>query len=387
VVTLGSSASVDVGALSALFGNRTTSYKYVFFLGLLRCLKGRDQPSPRVPLREAIVEVLVLAWYPHTFCRLSFGAQDQIGRILDTLSARIGQQELHFASKDVERLRACIDAALTPTQQYKLTRYVPYLLLAPFFDIGQVPDARKQSVIKARARAEFATRKPLYYFDGDELVMHPDWVAYLRENRHVVEGWASWHWLSYMQGCNPNVPQLAGKLFPVPKRSDLTEQRAYWKAIARAAPLRCIYSGEPLARIEALDHYVPWSFVLHDGIWNLVPVTRSANSSKGDRLAGEVYLGRLVELQCQALITARQHLPLSAWQPVAEEFERDLRVPSAIIRADPPDREALHRSLAEAYRQTIPALEHLASRQGFSPDWTYSPAPSATPPKGSRSSR
>jgi hypothetical protein len=373
VVTLGPSAAVDVGALSALFRNTTTSYKYIFFLGLLRCLDRRDERSPRVPLREAIVEVLALAWYPHTFFRLSLGAQDQIGVILDDLSTRMGQQELGFSSTDVERLRASIDVALSPTQDRKLARYVPYRLLAPFFqaDLGRVSETRKQDAIATLARAEFATRKPLYHVDDDELVLHPDWVVYLRENRSVVQGWASWHWLEYMQARNPNVPNLAGKLFPVVSRSPLTRQLAYWNAIARAASLRCIYSGEPLARVEALDHYVPWSFVLHDRIWNLVPVMPRTNSSKGDRLAASVYLDRLIDLQCQALIASRQHLARRAWERIAEEFEQDLRVPSDIIRAAPPDREALRRNLAEAYRKTIPALENLAARQGFSSNWTY----------------
>jgi HNH endonuclease len=374
VVTLGPSAVVDVSALSALFRNTATSYKYVFFLGLLRCLDRRDEPSPRVPLREAIVEVLALAWYPHTFFRLSLGAQDQIGATLDELSARMGQQELGFSSTDVDRLRASINAALTPAQLRKLARYVPYRLLAPFFkaEIGRLPETRKQDAIETLARAEFATRKPLYFVDDDELVMHPDWVAYLRENRGVVQGWASWHWLGYMQARNPNVPNLAGKLFPVVSRSPLTKQLAYWKAAAHAEPLRCIYSGELLARVEALDHYVPWSFVLHDRIWNLVPVTSRANSSKGDRLAGGVYLDRLIDLQCQALIASRQQLAKRAWERFAEEFEQDLRVPSEVIRADPPDREALRHSLADAYRKTIPALENLATRQGFLSAWTYS---------------
>lgn len=374
MVTLESSADVDVGALSALFRNTTTSYKYVFFMSLLRCLDRRDEASRRVPLREAIVEVLALAWYPHTFFRLSLGAQDQIGAILDDLSTRIGEQELGFSSTDVERLRASIDAALSPTQHRKLARYVPYRLLAPFFqaEIGHMSETHKQDALETLARAGFATRKPLYYVDDDELVLHPDWVAYLRENRSVVQGWASWHWLGYMQARNPNVPNLAGKLFPVVARSPMTKQLAYWNAVACVEPLRCIYSGESLARIEALDHYVPWSFVLHDRIWNLVPVTGSANSSKSNRLAGGVYLDLLIELQCQALIASRQHLARRAWERFAEEFEQDLRVPSAILRADPPDREALRRSLADAYRKTIPALENLATRQGFSPGWTYS---------------
>jgi 5-methylcytosine-specific restriction endonuclease McrA len=376
VVTLGPSAAVDVGALAALFRDTTTSYKYVFFLGLLRCLNRHDEPAPRVPLREAIIEVLALAWYPHTLFRLAFGAQDQIGPVLDVLSARMGQQRLRFSSTDLDRLRAALDAAVDREQYRALTRYVPSRLLAPFFraELTGVPARQREAAIDALARRPFGAGKPLYRIDEHELILHPDWVAYLRVNRPVVEAWASWHWLEYVQARNPNVPNIAGKLFPVVTRSPLTEQRAYWKAAARVMPLLCIYSGEPIARIRELDHYVPWSFVLHDRIWNLVPVTPSANSSKGDRLAAGVYLDRLIELQAQALVTARQHLPGRDWSRVAEEFEHDLHIPAELLRAHPPDREALRRSLADAYRQTIPALESLAARQGFSSGWTYSAA-------------
>lgn len=364
---------MDVGALSGLFRNKATSYKYVFFLGLIRCLeRRRDQPAPRVPLREIVVELLALAWYPHTFFRLSFGAQDRLGVILDHVSARIGQQQLDYSSADVARLRTGIDAALSAKQLDQLTRYVPYRLLEPFFPgLAGPSDSQKNQRIEELARSEFETRKPLYRIEADALVVHPDWATYLRENRKVIDGWASWHWLSYMQARNPNVPSLAGKLFPVVSRRRLTRQTEYWKAALRAAPLHCIYSGEPLARIEALDHYVPWSFVLHDRIWNLVPVTARANSSKGERLAAGIYLDRLIDLQCRGLIAARAHLDKPMWERFAEELEQDLRVPSEILRATPIDREALRRSLDDAYRKTIPALESLAARQGFPSGWVY----------------
>lgn len=34
----------------------------------------------------------------------------------------------------------------------------------------------------------------------------------------------------------------------------------------------------------SLDHFVPWSYVAHDELWNLVPTTKSLNSSKSNDL-------------------------------------------------------------------------------------------------------
>lgn len=376
VDNLAPSAAVDVGALSALFRSTTASYKYVFFLGLLRCLDRHHEPEPRMPLGEVIVELLALAWYPHTFFRLSFGVWDRIGAVLDELSTDIGRHPMSFSSADVERLRAALRAALTPAHHRKLVRYVPHLLLAPFFqaELAGVSQQQRMRAIATLARQQFTTRKPLYCIEGETLILHPDWAAYLRENRRVVEGWVAWHWLAHVQGQNPSVPNVAGKLFPVLARSPLTKQIAYWDAVAQAGPLRCFYSQAPLARVESLDHYVPWSFVLHDRIWNLVPATRSANSAKGDRLASPAYLDLLVEIQCHGLITSRAHLARRTWERFAEEFEQDLRVPGELVRGDPPDRPALREALARAYRDVIPALESLAARQGFSPGWALAPA-------------
>ena len=60
----------------------------------------------------------------------------------------------------------------------------------------------------------------------------------------------------------------------------------------------CFYTGKPLAtgkRIIAVDHFVPWSFVHSDELWNFVLTSTSLNSSKGSKLPAERYLQQLDE--------------------------------------------------------------------------------------------
>lgn len=33
-----------------------------------------------------------------------------------------------------------------------------------------------------------------------------------------------------------------------------------------------------------IDHFIPWSFVMNDELWNLMPMDTSLNSSKSNRL-------------------------------------------------------------------------------------------------------
>ena len=46
-----------------------------------------------------------------------------------------------------------------------------------------------------------------------------------------------------------------------------------------------IYTGQPIdIRHYDVDHFVPWSYITNDEIWNLMPVDSSVNSSKNNRL-------------------------------------------------------------------------------------------------------
>lgn len=47
-----------------------------------------------------------------------------------------------------------------------------------------------------------------------------------------------------------------------------------------------------------MDHFVPWSYVANDELWNLIPMEKSLNSSKNNKLPdwGE-YFRRMAESQ------------------------------------------------------------------------------------------
>ncbi len=51
------------------------------------------------------------------------------------------------------------------------------------------------------------------------------------------------------------------------------------------AQISDIYSGNILnSKGYEIDHFVPWSYITNDEMWNLVPVNASLNSSKRDKL-------------------------------------------------------------------------------------------------------
>jgi transcriptional regulator with XRE-family HTH domain len=374
------SDQVNVAALSGLFSDKTTSYKYLFFLSLLDILEEKSFGvlSP-ISFQEIIVEMLLNAWYPHTYFKLSFGQTDKITKNLELLDLAIDEPILNRKVADKKLLRKAIFAQKNLRRIVSnLSGYVPFRLIIPFLeeDLKGVDRSRGRDLeyaMPAIAEAKFEIKKPLYKFNSknykkcDQIILHPSWVSYLEKHYSIVRGWASWKWLIYMQSKNPNTPGIVNKIF-IPQRRDPSPQaKHYWQRVIEVTPVRCIYSKEVLvtANIE-IDHYLPWSFVAHDQIWNLVPVIPSANSSKSNKLPSLIYFDDFVLTQHLGLIKTLDRLGEKRWEKIIEPYLVDLRVtPHNLL-----DKEKLRR----AYELVILPQISLAENQGFSTNWTYSPA-------------
>ncbi len=115
----------------------------------------------------------------------------------------------------------------------------------------------------------------------------------------------------YLQAKNPGVPAVLDKLVKPAQRQSLSRQREYWNIVfEKHASLECIYTHKSLnAGNYDLEHYVPWSFVTHNLIWNLIPADPAINSSKSNKLPPEKYLAAFVHTQQLGLTTIYHHNP------------------------------------------------------------------------------
>jgi len=75
-----------------------------------------------------------------------------------------------------------------------------------------------------------------------------------------------------------------------------------------------------------LDHFLPWTFVCHDAIWNLVPVIPEANLSKHNNLPDKSYLPAIAAIQHAGLTIACRVMTKAVWEKVANTFIGDFRI-------------------------------------------------------------
>ena len=107
-----------------------------------------------------------------------------------------------------------------------------------------------------------------------------------------------------------------------------------------------------------MDHFIPWSFVLHDQMWNLVPTFKNINSSKSDNLPSyQEYIDKFCSVQYEAFSYLCD-----------KKKEKDLECYIDVMRLENPF-EFLKYKLREEFndklKQTISPIYQIALNQGF----------------------
>jgi hypothetical protein len=285
MMELPKSDGLDIGRLASVFSDTTNSYKFYWLLAILDSL--RETGQTRFSMRDLSLRMVANVWYPLDYFKLSFGKQDSFKPIADFVSERITVDNGPTAPSLFNQL----NVRLSPTDLAQLNRkvsvllnWVPYRFIRPFF--AQETRGLLDQHVNARI-AELAnqTTKAPYRFIQNDIELNEDWAAYLQQHQAILRGFTLWHLVRFLQKNNPNVIGLTEKL-EKPGVRVLNAANKFWKEYLKANPdLSCIYSGQLITTVNlSLDHFLPWSFVAHDQLWNIIPTPKAINSAKNDWL-------------------------------------------------------------------------------------------------------
>jgi 5-methylcytosine-specific restriction endonuclease McrA len=365
---LPNSNSVSVRPLSGAFRRTTNSYKYYWFLAIIEHVREGD--SLVVTIDDLLSRMIAAVWYPVNYFRLSFGKQDRLEKIAKRVKT-VGALTDDSTRRDVRKaIESIVNRDTEVSDDVRsLGRYVPFRFLTPWFDdkLRGIPDHKKNARIQQLAATSFSDQNPpLYRFrleSPGRIELHPSWDRYLQRHQRIARDFCLWNLLAYLRKKNPNVPDIATKLFR-PKTRRLRTARRFWNLYLTKNPgLSCLYSGKVLVRNGfAIDHFLPWRFISHDQLWNLVPVTQSANVRKTDSLPDlETYFDSFAELQYASFKTALR----ANWEKSLEDY--------ALLFSD--DLTAIGSLHLTEFRSRlyscITPLEQIAANMGFDRGWVY----------------
>lgn len=292
------SNDLPVNLLAACFNKTSATYKYYWLLSILQTV---ENGYTKIPKMDLFARMISNAWFTVNYFHVSFGKQDLI------------QDAIHFVN-EIERIpidekQSSVFKKLSSTtnretnrQLWHFNNNVPHWFLSPWFPrINSETDSHQAKRIYSQSKS--FSDNCLYALHDDFIEINPKWKNYLTDNARVLKDFCYWNLALFLQSKNPNVPDIPNKLIKPAERKNLTTQKKeYWKNVFDSEKsIECIFTGKPLVYQEnnfAIDHFIPHAFVSHDLIWNLIPIEKSFNSFKSDKLPViNKYFNKFYDLQ------------------------------------------------------------------------------------------
>lgn len=336
------SFSLPVNLLAQCFNDKAATYKFYWFLSVLQEIeKGNIRPKKK----ELFAGMLANAWYTVHYFHISFGKQDKLQRAI----LKIKEQSGLFVDDPLIKIFNFLSLSSDDSVIRELNHFnneVPWRFLSPW-----IKGNEKDVYLASR---NFERQNPYALYD-EHIEINPAWINYLQSHAGILKSFCYWKLSLYLQKHNPNVPDIPNKLIKPAKRNSLNDQRKFWKSIIMEMDeIKCIYTKDPIDISNfAVEHFIPYSFVSHDLMWNLIPADPKFNCSKTNKLPSlDDYFEDFFNLQLSAIKITQEKAPTNKFLQDYLSIFPDLK------DFDQPTFKA-------RYRETLQPLITIAGNNGF----------------------
>ena len=291
---------LPVNLLAACFNKTSATYKFYWFLSILNRL---EQGETTITKQHLFADMIAHSWFTVNYFHVSFGKQDKLQQAIQKIKV-LENLTIDADRNHVFKRLTATEYKATLKELWYFNSEVPHRFLSPWF--------RADDIKHAYAYSKTFTNNCPYAVNKESITINPTWVNYLKMNAGILKAFCYWHLAVYLQSKNPNVPDIPNKLIKIPTRKSLTEQRKFWDiVIGELGGVDCIYTNSRLNIGKyAVEHFIPYAFVSHDLIWNLIPADQSFNSSKSDKLPVlDKYFDPFFKLQEQAVAIIQHKAP------------------------------------------------------------------------------
>ncbi len=248
---------------------RSASYKFGFFKSLLDNLMNVDKDL-RLSFDQVFDKFAEIYWHlvlKYKLRQASMGTRTYIETILQRIN-----------------------------DEYRLPPGIEYDSLPDGLKLTLI-DEVKRSCKKNVVGAFFGdTNETMYSFSIREeyLEFNPRMYSFMNEHKLVIEKLNYYEWAKYLESVNSEISSdhILTHIDASTRRNNLS----YYRRILynEFHQDTCFYCGRPLKSTAIhVDHFIPWSFIKDDKIWNFVLSCPNCNTAKNDNLADPLYLNEL----------------------------------------------------------------------------------------------
>ncbi len=277
------SESLPIRQLAGCFKDRAATYKFYWFLSILQLA---EQGQKTIDKRHIFARMIANAWYTVNYFHITFGNLDSIQKAIEIIR--------ETENLPVDEHQDIITETLIRSQNkqtiqalWHFNKNVPHWFLSPWFPVQGNSESYSHREKRIYRESQQDNNIAPYALFEKHIVISDAWLEYFAVNSKFLQDFCYWNLAMFLQSKNPNVPDIPNKLIKPAQRSGLQQQRKYyWDLVFdEMKTIPCLYTGKELTTDNyAVEHFIPFSFVSHDLIWNLAPADRSFNSSKSDKL-------------------------------------------------------------------------------------------------------
>ena len=287
---------LDIEGFSRMMKDPSYCYKFYWLEAIVQLIA---ENKTEVTYGEIIDEMITNAWYSVVEFHIHLSGIWGTGEIKDNLErAVLKLQELSDLPANATRIE--IKNAISLYEQelhaekQALTLNVPYKALSGFANKTDERISLDSSAGRMMAYYNRLSAKDIllpYTFGSEnglkrKLTFNDAWVQMIKDNTVNILGWIQCEKVKWLQSNNPEVPGLIYKLEPLDdKMRKLSRVRKLWDGILELRSVADVFTDNPIdADKYDVDHFIPWSFVMNDELWNLMPMDSNLNSTKNNRL-------------------------------------------------------------------------------------------------------
>jgi 5-methylcytosine-specific restriction endonuclease McrA len=178
----------------------------------------------------------------------------------------------------------------------------------------------------------------IYGYSKNELFLEPDTVSFLHDYGSVIESLAIGSWVRFTEQYT-NAPRLYEKI-----RGAKPERRhvRYRGFLLKLQGAHCFYCQAEAGEMVAVDHVIPWCYVLEDRVWNLVLACKNCNSTKSNQTPADRYIDELInrnktllaEIIGGKIAAAGQVAVRDLREFITKDIDEHIRTLTANCRAD-----------------------------------------------------
>ena len=287
--------ALDMEGFSRMMQSPSYCYKFYWLEAIVKLI---SENKEEVSYHEIIDEMIANAWYSVLEFHVHLSGLWADGEIRDNLEKvvlklhRLSHLPANASKIEIKNQIQRFEKELHPEKMF-LTQNVPYKALSGFANKGEERiDLNSSAGVMMTYYNRINALSPLPYTFGEQkgldrkIRFHGLWIQMIQEHMLSILGWIQYEKVRWLQTVNPEVPGLVYKLAPMDeKMRKLSHVRKLWDGILDMTQIIDVFREEPVKKEDyEVDHFIPWSFVMNDELWNLMPMDSSLNGIKSNRL-------------------------------------------------------------------------------------------------------